>query len=76
MNTQDVKEVVEKARKAQVKWAQTTFTERKQFLLLLNDFILENQADLAKISSRDSGFILSFFKEILKEKKKKKKKQT
>jgi len=55
MNTKQVHEIVASARKAQVKWAKTTFAQRKQFLQLLNDFVIQEQEALAKIASRDSG---------------------
>jgi len=44
-----------RARVAQKQWSKTTFAQRKQFLQLLNDFIIENQESLARIASRDSG---------------------
>lgn len=47
------------ARKAQELWAQTSFAERRRVLRLLLDYIIENQAELCRLCSRDSGKTLA-----------------
>jgi aldehyde dehydrogenase (NAD+) len=44
-----------KARKAQEKWAKTTFAERKIVLQSLMDFILRHQESICRVASRDTG---------------------
>lgn len=43
------------ARVAQVEWAKTSFAERKRVLVCLQNYILDNQDDIARVASRDSG---------------------
>ena len=43
------------ARVAQVEWAKTSFAERKRVLACLQNYILDNQDDIARVASRDSG---------------------
>lgn len=43
------------ARLAQEEWALTTFAERKRVLACLQRYILDNQDDIARVASRDSG---------------------
>lgn len=43
------------ARVAQEEWALTTFAERKRVLACLQRYILDNQDDIARVASRDSG---------------------
>ncbi|KAF8976517.1 Meiotic Sister-Chromatid recombination aldehyde dehydrogenase [Entomortierella lignicola] len=51
----DVDIALTKARKAQAKWAKTTFAERKIVLQSLLDFILLHQEDVCRVASRDTG---------------------
>ncbi|KAF9154309.1 Meiotic Sister-Chromatid recombination aldehyde dehydrogenase [Mortierella sp. AD011] len=51
----DVDQALAKARKAQTKWAKTTFDERKIVLQSLLDFILTNQEEICRVASRDTG---------------------
>ncbi|CAG8454984.1 9445_t:CDS:2 [Cetraspora pellucida] len=52
---QDVIEALKKARKAQKKWAKTTFKERKKVLKSLLNFIVKNQEEICWVSCRDTG---------------------
>ncbi|KAG0026357.1 Meiotic Sister-Chromatid recombination aldehyde dehydrogenase [Podila clonocystis] len=51
----DVDEALIKARKAQAKWAKTTFAQRKVVLQSLLDFILQNQESICRVAARDTG---------------------
>ncbi|CAB1116703.1 ALDH [Ectocarpus sp. CCAP 1310/34] len=55
MDAADVEDVVRRARVAQEEWALTTFAERKRVLACLQRYILDNQDDIARVASRDSG---------------------
>lgn len=46
---------IERASAAQKKWALSSFALRKQLLKTLNQFILDNQEDIARVACRDSG---------------------
>lgn len=48
-----------RARQAQTRWAQTSFAERRRVLRLLLDYIIENQEELCRLCSRDSGKTLA-----------------
>ncbi|KAG0223720.1 Meiotic Sister-Chromatid recombination aldehyde dehydrogenase [Actinomortierella wolfii] len=52
---EDVDEALQKARKAQRKWAQTTFEQRRVVLQSMLDFILANMEDICRVASRDTG---------------------
>ncbi|KAG0231832.1 Meiotic Sister-Chromatid recombination aldehyde dehydrogenase [Mortierella sp. GBA43] len=51
----DVDQALAKARKAQEKWAKTTFAERKVVLQSFQDFILRHQESICRVASRDTG---------------------
>ncbi|KAL5158061.1 Aldehyde dehydrogenase 22A1 [Glycine soja] len=51
----EVKEQVEKVRKAQKMWAKTSFKKRRHFLRILLKYIIKHQALICEISSRDTG---------------------
>ncbi|KAL2341674.1 hypothetical protein Fmac_009614 [Flemingia macrophylla] len=51
----EVKQQVEKVRKAQKMWAKTSFKQRRQFLRILLKYIIKHQALICEISSRDTG---------------------
>ncbi|KAG5462909.1 MAG: LOW QUALITY PROTEIN: Aldehyde/histidinol dehydrogenase [Olpidium bornovanus] len=51
----DVQAAVARARRAQPAWAQTTFAQRRSLLRSLLDFIVDNQATICAVSSRDTG---------------------
>ena len=55
MTPADVRQTIEKARSAQVKWGNTTFEQRRQVLRVLMKFVLENQEAIARVAARDSG---------------------
>lgn len=63
----DIENMLNKARKAQKIWAQTSFETRKQLLRALGDYLVRHQRDIADVCSRDSGktFVDAFFGEIL-----------
>ncbi|KNC76592.1 hypothetical protein SARC_10917 [Sphaeroforma arctica JP610] len=67
MTPADVRDAVAKARKAQVAWAKTSFTERKRVLLALNEFVVREQETICKVAARDSGktMVDGVFGEIL-----------
>ncbi len=50
-----VVERVERARRAQQRWGQTTFAERRRVLSALLDYIVAHQEELCRICARDSG---------------------
>ncbi|KAI9012573.1 Aldehyde/histidinol dehydrogenase [Phycomyces nitens] len=52
---QDVKNIYEKAKAAQVKWSKTTFDERKAVLTSILDFVIANQESICRASCRDTG---------------------
>ncbi|RUP47288.1 Aldehyde/histidinol dehydrogenase [Jimgerdemannia flammicorona] len=51
----DVAEAYARVKRAQEKWAKTTFEERRRVLRSLLDFIVENQEDISRVAVRDSG---------------------
>ncbi|KAF9904052.1 Meiotic Sister-Chromatid recombination aldehyde dehydrogenase [Lobosporangium transversale] len=51
----DVDLALDKARKAQAKWRNTTFAQRKIVLQSLLDFILLHQESICRVASRDTG---------------------
>ncbi|KAL6949826.1 Meiotic Sister-Chromatid recombination aldehyde dehydrogenase [Hanseniaspora vineae] len=55
MTTEDLDKTILKSKKAQLKWKNTTFEQRKQVLVTLYEYILENQESIAKVCSLDSG---------------------
>jgi len=46
---------IEKAKKAQEKWALTTFTQRRQVLRCIKNFVLEHQEEICRVACLDSG---------------------
>lgn len=50
-----VRDHVKQARIAQTTWANSSFKQRRRFLRVLLKYILENQALICQVSSRDSG---------------------
>ncbi|KAL1320797.1 aldehyde dehydrogenase 22A1 isoform X2 [Arachis ipaensis] len=55
LTADEVREQVEKVRKAQKMWAKTSFKQRRQFLRILLKYIIKHQALICEISSRDTG---------------------
>lgn len=51
----EMDEQILKAEAAQKKWTKSSFSARKQLLRTLNQFILDNQEDIARVACRDSG---------------------
>jgi acyl-CoA reductase-like NAD-dependent aldehyde dehydrogenase len=47
--------VFEKAEKAQIEWALTTFAQRRRVLKTLLKFVLDNQEPIARVACLDSG---------------------
>src|SRR5262249_10644582 len=50
-----VVERVQRARRAQVAWGQTSFAERRRVLSALLDYIVQHQEEICRICARDSG---------------------
>ncbi|XP_050372539.1 aldehyde dehydrogenase 22A1 [Argentina anserina] len=55
LTTDEVKERVLLARKAQKTWAKSSFKQRRLFLRILLKYIIEHQDLICEISSRDTG---------------------
>ncbi|PIA40992.1 hypothetical protein AQUCO_02300045v1 [Aquilegia coerulea] len=55
LTTDEVKEHVAHARKAQKVWAKSSFKQRRQFLRILLKYIVEHQELICEMSSRDTG---------------------
>ncbi|KAI3860737.1 hypothetical protein MKX03_014773 [Papaver bracteatum] len=55
LTSDQVKEHVADARKAQKSWAKSTFKQRRQFLRILLKYIIEHQELICQTSSRDTG---------------------
>ncbi|KAL6193654.1 hypothetical protein ACLB2K_034738 [Fragaria x ananassa] len=55
LTTDEVKERVSLARKAQKTWAKSSFKQRRLFLRILLKYIIEHQDLICEISSRDTG---------------------
>jgi acyl-CoA reductase-like NAD-dependent aldehyde dehydrogenase len=55
MTPDDVRRVVERARRAQPRWARTSFRERRAVLRDLLDVILARQEEISRLAVRDSG---------------------
>jgi acyl-CoA reductase-like NAD-dependent aldehyde dehydrogenase len=52
---EEVRERVQRARRAQQHWGQTSFAERRGVLQALLDYVVKNQEEICRICSRDSG---------------------
>lgn len=46
---------LERARRAQSAWSQTSFEQRRQVLRTLNQFVLAHQREICQVACRDSG---------------------
>lgn len=55
LTTYEMDDIIEKTRKAQIAWAQTSFSERRKVLNTISNFINNNQEDIARVACRDSG---------------------
>ncbi len=55
MDAVEVNAIVERARRAQVAWAETTFRERKAVLADLLELVLDRQEEISRLAMRDSG---------------------
>ncbi|KAL2122085.1 hypothetical protein VTJ04DRAFT_2540 [Mycothermus thermophilus] len=53
--TESIDRAIEQARAAQVKWAKTTFRQRRAVLRTLLQFVLDNQEDICRVACLDSG---------------------
>mmetsp|Transcript_102032 Transcript_102032/g.286774 ORF Transcript_102032/g.286774 Transcript_102032/m.286774 type:complete len:607 (-) Transcript_102032:122-1942(-) len=51
----DVRKAVARARVAQQKWAESSFSKRRQLLRVIQRFILENAETIATVACRESG---------------------
>ena len=55
MTKEEVHEILEKAKAAQVEWSKTTFAERRMVLRTIQKYICEHVEDIVRVSSRESG---------------------
>jgi acyl-CoA reductase-like NAD-dependent aldehyde dehydrogenase len=55
MKSDEVKAVVDRARKAQAIWKKSSFSTRKEFLRVMLRYITENQENCARVAVRESG---------------------
>ena len=55
MTSKDVHELCVKAAQAQMKWRQTTFTQRRRVLRTIQKYIVDHVEDICRVCSRDSG---------------------
>lgn len=55
MKAEDIHELCVKAKKAQEKWAKTTFAERRMVLRTIQKYVCHHVEDLCRVASRDSG---------------------
>ena len=55
MTAEDIHEMCVKAKKAQEKWAKTTFAERRMVLRTIQKYICNHVEDICRVASRDSG---------------------
>ncbi|KAL0904397.1 hypothetical protein M5K25_026500 [Dendrobium thyrsiflorum] len=55
LTSDEVRMHVAQARKAQKIWANSSFRQRRQFLRILLKYIIEHQALICEVSSRDTG---------------------
>ena len=55
MTAEDVHELCVKAKKAQEKWAKTTFAERRMVLRTIQKYVCHHAEDICRVASRDSG---------------------
>lgn len=51
----DVDAAIQRAKKAQIAWAKTSFAERRRVLKTLLNWIVTNQKDIAAVACRDTG---------------------
>lgn len=55
MTKEEVYELCSKAKRAQMKWSQTTFAQRRMVLRTIQRYIVAHQEDICRVSARDSG---------------------
>ncbi|MEM9069366.1 MAG: aldehyde dehydrogenase family protein [Myxococcota bacterium] len=55
MSPEDVRKAVQRARRAQVAWAKTSFAERRRVFRTLNKLILREHEMICEVAVRDSG---------------------
>src|SRR4051812_1889063 len=55
LSRDEVRARVDRGRRAQAAWAETSFAERRRVLRRLLDEIVENQEDICRAAARDSG---------------------
>jgi acyl-CoA reductase-like NAD-dependent aldehyde dehydrogenase len=52
---EEIDQIVTRASKAQERWKESTFPERRQLLRSLSEYIVHNQENIARVACRDSG---------------------
>mmetsp|Transcript_17620 Transcript_17620/g.42888 ORF Transcript_17620/g.42888 Transcript_17620/m.42888 type:complete len:650 (-) Transcript_17620:155-2104(-) len=55
MTSNDVEELLIKAKKAQVEWSQTTFGQRRMVLRTIQKYVVNHVEDICRVSARESG---------------------
>jgi acyl-CoA reductase-like NAD-dependent aldehyde dehydrogenase len=55
MTKEDVYELCAKAKRAQIKWRQTAFAQRRMVLRTIQKYIVSHQEDICRVAARDSG---------------------
>lgn len=55
MTKEEVEAIAHKAAVAQKAWCKTTYAQRRQVLMTMMNYITNNQRDICRVSSRDSG---------------------
>lgn len=61
MNADEVRATVNAARIAQEAWCKTTFNQRREVLLTLLDFVVDNQEAICQVACRDTGKTSNLF---------------
>lgn len=54
-SAEDVRQIIARAKEAQLRWATSEFAQRRQFLRVLQKYILENMETIVTVACRESG---------------------
>jgi hypothetical protein len=55
MTTDEVNEILEKAKVAQIEWRKTSFAQRRMVLRTIQKYIVNHVEDICRVSARESG---------------------
>lgn len=61
LTKEEIKEKITKAQIAQLKWKETSFSERRRLLSSILNWVVLNQKGIARTASRDTGKTSKFF---------------